>query len=493
MLTSLDFLKVGQYFPPDTEKHRLNRYFANKRIFEGEHESVYKDNFKRIARHINNFSEVVSYSVVTNFQKLMSLKIADLMLGEEPIISCGDDNSKHQMAIDTIKENNDLNSTSYSAVIDLSRYGDAVFNIYKDEEGIGRIDITQPSFYFKVVDPQNIRKVQYHVLAHKYKKLKPNTLLNTLFNDETQYDHFLYAEIHSKGYVEKITFKLDERGYIKSVVESSGPIATGLDDFAIVPVHNLLTSDRVYGIDDYNDVDSIISEIEVRISQIAKILDKHAEPSMQGPETALEYNKNTGKYELKVGNYFPKSSKEDADVSYITWDAQLQASFTQIEKLINILAVISEMGSALFDFDNKLGSAASGTALKRMMISPLAKVNRTRMRLDNSLKKAIKLCSQLGGENIVDLSKESINIFWNDGLPNDDLEEANIMNIRTGGKATISQYSAIKRMDNLTDEDTQAELEAIQEEEGASNPFNTLNMFNDNEIETDDKVVETNE
>ena len=492
MLTNLDFLKIGQKFPPAIEENRLNRYFANKRIFEGEHESVYKDNFKRISRHINNFSEVVSYSVVTNFQKLISLKIADFMLGEPPTISCGDDNSTHQLAIDTIRENNDLDNLSYSMAIDLSRYGDAVFNVYKDEEGIGRIDITQPSFYFKVVDPQNIRKVQYHVLAHKYKQIKPNTLLNTLFNDETQYDHFLYAEIHSKGYVEKITFKLDERGYIKSVVETSGPIATGLDDFAIIPVHNLLTSDRVYGIDDYTDVDSIISEIEVRISQIAKILDKHAEPSMQGPETALEYNKNTGKYELKVGNYFPRESKDDAEVSYITWDAQLQASFTQIEKLINILAVISEMGSAIFDFDNKLGSAASGTALKRMMISPLAKVNRTRMRLDNSLKKAIKLCSQLGGENIIDLSKEKINIFWNDGLPNDDKEEAEIMNIRTGGKATISQYSAIKRMDNLTDEDTQAELEAIQEEENMSNPMSNLNMFN--ELDNSNKeVVEGNE
>lgn len=480
MITNLDFLRIGQHWPPATEINRLEKYYTNKRIFEGEHELVYKENFKRIARHIGNFEDIVSYSVICNFQKLISLKIADFMLGEEPTISCSDDNSKQQIAIDKIKENNDLINTCYSLAIDLSRYGDAVFNIYKDlDEGKGIIDITQPSFYFKVVDAQNIKKVQYHVLAHKYKKLKPNTLFNTLFNDENQYDDFLYVEIHSKGAYEKITYKLNKQGYIESVVEQTGPIETGLDDFAIVPVHNLLTSDRVYGIDDYSDIDSIISELEVRISQIAKILDKHAEPSMQGPETALQYNKATGRYELKVGNYFPKSSKEDADVSYITWEAQLEASFKQIEKLINILAVISEMGSAIFDFDNKLGTAASGTALKRMMISPLAKVNRVRMSVDSALKKAIKLCSQLGGENIVDLSKEKINIFWNDGLPNDDLEEANIMNIRTGGKATISQYSAIKRLDNLSDEDTQAELEAIQGEESTSNPLNNLNMFND--------------
>lgn len=127
-----------------------------------------------------------------------------------------------------------------------------------------------------------------------------------------------------------------------------------------------------------------------------------------------------------------------------------------------------------------------------MMISPLAKVNRTRMRFDSALKKAIKLCSQLGGENIVNLEREKINIFWNDGLPDDPVEEANLMNIRTGGKATISQFSAIQRLDNLTDEDTQAELEAIQEDSNINNPLSNLNMFNDldNENKDDGEVEE---
>ncbi len=175
----------------------------------------------------------------------------------------------------------------------------------------------------------------------------------------------------------------------------------------------------MYGIDDYSDLDSIVSELEVRISQISKILDKHAEPSVEGPSSALTRNPNTGEWQLKMGNYFPRDSNEDPSVSYITWDAQLEANFKIIEKLINILSVVSEMGSAIFDNETKTGQIASGTALRRMMISPLAKTNRVRMRFDSALKKAIKLCSQLGGEGIVDLSKEKINIFWNDGLPGD--------------------------------------------------------------------------
>lgn len=472
MLTSLDFLKVGRQWPPPGEEERLSKYEKNRLIFEGKHEQVYQESFKRISRVIGNFEQIVSYHVIANFQKLISLKVADFLLGEPPKISCGDDNSTHQASIDLISENSDLINTCYSSAIDISRFGDGVFNIYKDDEGKGIIDITQPSFYFKVVDEKNIKKVKHHVLAHTYEVADTT---KSLFGTKESTTNYLYVQIHSKGFYEEITYKLNDQNIIASVFEDVKKINTGLDDFAVVPVHNLLTSDKVYGIDDYTDLDSIISEIEVRISQISKILDKHAEPSVEGPSSALTRNSN-GEWELKMGNYFPRDTNEDPGVKYITWDAQLQANFLVIEKLINILSVVSEMGSAIFDNEQKTGQAASGTALRRMMISPLAKVNRVRMRFDYALKKSIKLCSQLGGEGIVNLSKEKINIFWQDGLPTDPKEDAEVMAIRTGNKATISQYSAIQRMDNLSDEDTTKEIEAIKEDEKNNNPLSNMNF-----------------
>lgn len=480
MLTSLEFLKVGQPWPPPGEEKRLEKYMRHKRIFEGEHEEVYKESFKRITRVIGNFENVVSYHVIANFQKLISLKIADFLLGEPPKITCGDDDSKEQTCLDNISENSDLINTCYASAIDLSRYGDSILNVYKDEEGKGVIDITQPSFYFKVVEPRNIRKIKHHVLAHTYKVLKPNS--SFFGRNKQEYDHYLYVEIHSKGFYETITYKLnDNEDTIGKVHEELKKVNTGLDDFAIVPIHNLLTSDRVYGIDDYSDLDSIISELEVRISQISKILDKHAEPSVQGPSSALVRNPHTGEWQLKMGNYFPRDTVEDPPVEYITWDAQLEANFKIIEKLINILSVVSEMGSAIFDNEAKAGQIASGTALRRMMISPLAKTNRVRMRFDAGIKKAIKLCSQLGGDGIIDLSKEKINIFWNDGLPGDPKEEAEVMAIRTGNKSTISQYSAIQRLDGLSDEDTAKEIEAIKQDEVNNNPLSNMNFDYGNE------------
>ena len=49
----------------------------------------------------------------------------------------------------------------------------------------------------------------------------------------------------------------------------------------VVPVNNILTTDRVTGLDDYSDLDSIIQELEVRIAQMNP--DKHADPNMYGP------------------------------------------------------------------------------------------------------------------------------------------------------------------------------------------------------------------
>ena len=297
-----------------------------------------------------------------------------------------------------------------------------------------------------------------HVLAWKYEE------------DDREY---LNVQIHYKGSYEERIYSLtnSSTGNIIGDMKESKVYKTGLDDFAVIQVSNVITSDRVNGLDDYSDIDSIISELMVRIGQVSRILDKHASPSMSGPQSALEKDPQTGEWRLKAGNYFPRDTKEDPEVSYITWEGQLEASFKQIEKLINILYTISEMGSAVFGDNTDIGSNTSGYKVKMMMQSALAKVNRIRMRFDPALKKAIKLCSQIPGKGIINLSDEVIEIKWEDGLPQDEKQMAEIMQIRTGNKPTISQKSAIRVLDNKSDESAEAELEMILDDEAATNPM----------------------
>lgn len=450
MLTSLQFLEVGQQFPPACESERMKMYSDNRALFEGGHAEIYREVLKRIERVIGNFQDIISYPVVVNYQKLISLKIADLLLGEPPIISAAE-----QGTIDAIIANSDLINTAYQIAIDVSRYGDGLLYVRKEGDH-GIIDMTQPPIWYPIVAEDNVHNIRYHVLAW------------ILGEDK------LKVQIHSKGSYEEREYKVDKSlfGCAIGKMTSSTIIQTGLDDFAVIQVSNVITSDRTTGIDDYTDVDSIISDIMVRVGQVDRILDKHASPSMSGPQSALERDEYTGEWRLKAGNFFPRETMEDPDVTYIVWDGQLAANFTQIERLINLLYTISEMGSALFgDMTSTTGQVPSGSALKRLMVAPLAKVARVRSRFNPAMKKAIRLCSQLGGPGIIRLKDADISINWQDGLPSDFLEDSQILSARTANKATISQYRALVMFDGLTPEQAEEELSRIQDDENMMNPI----------------------
>ncbi|AGK98177.1 phage portal protein [Clostridium pasteurianum] len=493
MLTDLSFLDIDQPWPPQNETDRLQQYQTNKRLFEGDHTAVYADQFHRIERVIGNFQDIISYAVLANFQKIISLKTADLLLGEAPQIKIDERSSVEQKTVDSIVESSDLINTAYENTIDISRYGDGLFFIYKDTDtGAGRIDVTQPSIWFPIVSADNVKKIQYHVLAWTFEVKAPQKtgFWQQFFTSTSEKESFLKVQIHSKGSYEEKLYKL-ENGTPTRIKEliSSDVKQTGLNNFAIVQVSNIITSDRITGLNDYDDISSLISELEVRVSQVARILDKHAAPSVQGPSTAIEKDPRTGQYALKMGNYFPRDSTDDPPVEYVTWDAQLNANFTIINKLINLLYTISEMGNTIFgDMSGQsMGTGnLSGIALRRLMMSPLAKVNRIRMRMDTALKKALKLCSQLGGEGIVDLSDKPISIIWKDGLPEDPQEMAQVMQIRTGSKPTISQFRAVQQLDNTNDIDTQLEIDRINEDEARTNPMSGQNFpFSSTAVNTD--------
>lgn len=472
MLTDLSFLNIGAQFPPLSEHDRLEMYRTNRNLFENGHAVVYAEAFKRIERVIENFNDVVSYPVIMNYQKLVTLKFVDLLFAEPPKIVCGEYGSKEQITVDTIRRNSDLNNTSYEAGIDLSRYGDGLFYIYKDPAtGKGMIDVTQPPYWFPIVDPMNIKRFTAHVLAW------------TFFRGQAKY---LKVQVHERGFYTEKEFLLeggDSGWHIKTQTGADQKFETGLDDFAIVPVQNVVTSDRVHGMDDYTDIDSIVSELLVRVGQVSKILDKHASPSVSGPISALERDPYTGKWQMKLGNYFVRDGKEDAEVKYITWDGQLEAAFQQIDILINMLHAMSEVGAELLgDKPGTTSGVSSGTALRFKMVSPLVKAKRISLRFAPALEKAIRLCSQLGGDNVVTLTEDKpISITFMDGLPNDPLEESTIMMNRTGNKATMSIQRALEVYDGMTPDDAENEVKRIDEDETKANPLKNVDTdFNGN-------------
>ena len=485
MLTDLTFLDRGKPWPPTSEKERLDTYMANRLLFEAEHAKVFKESLARVVRSTENLGLVVptSFELCINYFKLITVTTAGMLFNKAPGIVAGKEKDPDtMMLVQDIDDRSDLQDILYACAMDASRYGDGLLYVHRDETGRGVIDISRPDCWFPIVDAANLRRILYHVLAVPYEKQ-----IQVMGLQRTQ--KYLRVEIHSAGSVEVRDYQMQENA-IGPMVGTARIEQTGIDGFAIIPVNNLRPSDRVHGIDDYNDIQSLVDALEVRLAQIDRVLDRHTDPTMQGPEEALtDYENPDTKERQRVfipGKFFIKSVGGVGDeISYVTWEAHLAANFTYIERIISLIRIVSEMGVLLSDMTDKQGAVPSGAAMRRMLYSAIGKISRLRNRFTPAIKKALTAAAALSG---VDLKDKPIYIDWPDVLPRDPLEQAQIADVRTGNKQTQSVKRAIMELDDLDEDDAETELQIILDEQAAAMPMlDALRLPMDDEKQTDDE------
>lgn len=456
--------KVGDKFPLDEDKDRIERYQLNKALFKGDHfeaSEIYRETARRIKRVIGNFDDIISFPVLLNYHRLLSIKMADLVCGEYPTITGANADQSEQ--VDEIRSDLavDFDTKLYATVIDVSRYGDAVWRIFKDEFGKKTFTVWDPAEWFPEVAQDGTNRILRHNLCWKENKGKD------VFNP----DWHLHVQTHSclpgeLGYYIYRVFKLDQYGnYIRAEV-SSEKVNTGLDVCGVMHLRSFMTSDTAYGYDDYIQLDSILSEIFARIGQISIILDKHADPNISGPASMLSVNPVTGEYYLETGKFFATSPGE-TDPKYMVWEGQLDAAFKQLELLINQLYIISEMGAAILGGKDGSSQAISGTAMRFKLASPLAKARR----ITNSIALPVKrlLSALADGIEVKDIS-----VVWADGLPDDPKELFELMKLATGAEAFMPISKALVEYLGKSEKEAAEWLAEIEEQkvktEGVNHP-----------------------
>jgi hypothetical protein len=447
MLYDMDFLKNGKTFPPEEETERLQLYDSNRKLWKGD-----KSDFKERYLQLFGPEDLTVWQFNFNWYKKVSKLFADLLFGEPPVIICGD---KEQDFLDTIINQSNLISVGHSIAIDLSRYGDAIFKPIL-QNNMAVIDSLSPGYWFPVFDPQTRKKIMAHFIVW-------------------QIENILYVEVHTSGQLEyrKYSMKDDKIGnLIESVVTN-----TNVDSPLIVPVHNLMTSEDLFGIDDYGDIETIVCELETRFSQWARILDKHSDPNVYGPSSLIKPNPVTGEAQVDLVNKYIGLRPGDTPPGYLVWDAQLSAVVQEIDQLMKQFYALSETSPALFG-ELQAGLAQSGTALQRLLLAPLMKVNRLRNTFDKKIKEVLSLASQLAVENDISnavlINAEDIQITWQDGLPNDFTEQ--VANESTAVNSGLtSQESAMMRLYGLRGQALIDEMNKVKAEQTAKQTTNQPN------------------
>jgi len=451
MLTNIDWLAPGKSFPPAQEKSRIDLYKRNEAFFLTEHAQQLAIVFEQLRRQ----SKLKRYDISTilNYQQLLSKKIADFVCGEMPDIEYADEEGGSiGDLVAAVLEKERFRAKLYEAIIDVSRFGNGVAKIVDD-----RLTIVNAMYWFPIVSSSDLKHIIGHVIAYP---TDPNEK-----NECTK----LYAEIHTDAGIELRLYQYS-KGKIGSAIMEDDSVAIGLQPnplgiMSVFPLTNVTHSGSIYGLDDYTIINSIVQALIWRLSCADRILDKHSEPSLSGPRNALSYDQRTKSWYLDLGGYFSRDRAEDPDVKYLTWDGNLDANFKEIELLLSQLYTLSEMGTAFME-GGDAGATSSGTALRLRLVSPRIKAQRiAEINTDTVKSIIVTLCAANG----LVIDPDRLSVRWNDGLPDDPIEDAQRLQVETAGKQFKSVLSAIKER-GMNDEQAEEEYERIREEQNSTVP-----------------------
>jgi hypothetical protein len=446
----MSYYKKGDRWPPTKEDdERIKKYQENEKLFRGEHADV----FKKVQQQLDADEKALTYLVV-NYCGLLSRLSADMLFGEHPKITAQNDNTNK--GIENIIDNNNLYTSLYESALGNSFRGDSCLKVrygkrskYKTElEPI--ISVHNPSLFFVEQSPDDIRQVDRQVVGW-------------IIEEEDKSWDRLRLEVHEPGIIYNYLYRISggviqfEEEIRKVYPDKTEEQETGVDGFLIQHIPNWRTDTDFWGISDYVDIKPLQDEANNRISQIARVLDKHAEPKMKGPSEALDDN---NKIEVSGSKYFPYS-KESVEPNYFTWEAKLEAAFKEVDYLLKMMFLVTETSPDAFGLSEN-NIAESGRALKYRLMRLLAKISRKKIYYDEGIKKALYVAQALESNNSSSYKPETPTITWRDGLPDDEVETASITeSLERSGSISVEE-SVRKNNPNWGEDRIKKEIARIE-------------------------------
>ncbi len=433
------------------DQSRANDYDRYEDIFLGKHTA----SFSKFAAEMTKKKKILTY-LVCNFGGLISKVSADLLFGEQIGLSYPKEaTDKHIKFLESFIKANDLHTQNYESALANAYLGDQFLKLRRDEKGNVIADYINPGLVTVETEGDNKKAINR---------------INIGWMKTAGAYNYLRKEIHEKGFIYNELWRLDKGGVplakvdLKTLDEYAGvpeKQATGIDDFLIRHIPNWRTSRLFWGLSDYIDLMSLFDEANNRVSRIKDILDKHSDPKLAVPPGVIRDDGTIKGANFDLVEVSGSNQSSLTKPEYITWDASLDSAFKEIDKIVEFLFLFSETSPAAFGMD-KNGVAESGRALKFKLIRTMAKISRKKNYYDSALTWAFETAQKLG--NIA--KPVTPNIVWQDGIPQDTYEAAQIEEIRLRSGNT-SVESSIKRLDGGSDADISAEVEKINKEKEA--------------------------
>lgn len=459
-------------FPYPNAKDRLNGYEYYDRLFNGQHFDAFtiKVDDPKYTKEYNRLRYIAA-----NFAGLISKVAADFLFSEPLSVSA----QNNQEWFDALVHENSLHVQNYESELGNSAKGDALYKLRigkrnsEDEKSTIIIEDITPAIYFPHLEQFNVRqKPQKEELAWKFK------------HGDKEY---LRQEIHTPGKIEYHVYLLNGGKIAAEVLDPVSELGfsewepeeeTGIDRNLLVHIPNWKTGSRYFGISDYFDLDSLFYAINNRLTKTDNILDKHSDPILAVPEGVLDEDGKVRKEKLGMIEIPDGAQGTQGKPEYIVWNANLDSAFKEIDKLMELLLMISETSPDIFGMGK--GQSDSGRALKYKLLRTIAKAARKKLYYDRAIKEVLYISQllakahpdvEVGGMKFVG-KVEVPELEWQDGIPIDEKEQIENEVMRMDAGLTTTK-DAIKRIDNVDDEAAQKTAEEINKENSLTIPKTT--------------------
>lgn len=404
----------------DFQSDRHEMYEDMLNLFKNEQQEVFLN-------RIPGVDEVTTY-IALALPREIAMLYADLAFRNHINAHARNDEGANN-AIDRLIYENDLDNLLPEMALSVAVKGGAVFKNYLDN-GQSKITYIEPEYYFPEFSKFDKRRIERETIAFTYEE-----------NNKT----YLYREIYESrnGEYWCITkVNLFENGKIlKQISSDEQNIKLKQSPLTYVPFGR--QNSEFYGYSIYTGLLPMFDELNHRVSQISKILDKHSDPNMYADQSFFD---DEGQLPSGGKAYPVDFSAQEQPPGYITWDASLEANYKYIKEILfDILYITSAIKPALYGI-GKESNQATARAIKLKSWRTDSMVQKSLGHWERALKKVLYLAQELeilSGSAKYTPQIPNIEIYTS--LPFDDYEQSQSEQLKAQEGLT-SRKSSITRL-----------------------------------------------
>lgn len=507
----MGLFKVGALFPPTDSLPRLAKYEKGRALYDGRHKELYQRAQTMLA-DTPHAAKLKQLYIAVNLVDIIVHKPSDLMYNDYPSYESGKDpKSVEQQRLNSIVEENDLNILGQEITTGAGFRGDSFLKTYFNyRQDFSDLPIIPNGVEMEsMIEAQDPSTVFPELARGSKKRFKAMNIAYiewvTLPNGKER--PYLNVERHMAGFIQYSRFLLNAAPIISmqngipqtqyeileevQTMRAADVVETGVPMILVHHVPHKSHDEQWNGVSATEKIENLILAINDRLTQIDYVLLKNSDPTVYGADIE-------GMSEMQIGGRYIPVRKDEVTPAYMQFSGLLDDAFKQLDLLINLVFQLSETPQWLFGttLGNAGGTGTShtdGAAIKARFMPILSKVKRMRGHLDRALRDAL-YCAQLleniaNGKGFTKYEATYPKIRWRDGIPANEKEMAEVMQIRTGARPTIDVKTAIKVLDSLDDSQVREVLDRM-EEDAKKDQLASPSVFNEDPKADPSEIVE---